>query len=112
MRGLGLLSLQKIDGAVHVRVTFVKREMGPTNSQKNRGKMKKFDQDFIKEMKDKLDVEMIGVASVEASASKELKEKATSLLPGARSVIVMGKEIYKEVVSLLKASKQAGEAES
>jgi len=74
--------------------------------------MKKFNKDCIKGMKEKLDVEMIGVASVEASASKELKEKATSLLPGARSVVVMGKEIYKEVVSLLKPSKQAGEAES
>ena len=49
--------------------------------------MEKFDKDFIKEMKEKLNVEMIGVASVETSASKELEEKATSLLPGARSVI-------------------------
>ncbi len=74
--------------------------------------MKHFDKHFIGEMKGKLDVEMIGVASVETSASKELKEKATSLLPGAKSVVVMGKEIYKEVVFLLKPSKQAGEAES
>lgn len=33
-------------------------------------------------------------------------------LPRAKSVVVFGKEIYKEVVSLLKPSKEAGEAES
>ena len=74
--------------------------------------METFDQEFVRKIKSKLDVELIGVASVEGSNSKELKERALSLLPGARSVIVLGKEIYKEVVSLLKSSKEAGEAES
>lgn len=73
--------------------------------------MRKFDQHFIQEMKSKLDVELIGVASVETSTSKELKDRATSLLPGVKSVIVVGKEIYKEVVALLEPSKGAGEAE-
>lgn len=73
--------------------------------------MKIFDRHFIQEMKSKLDVELIGVASVEKSTSKELKERATSLLPNAKSVVVLGKEIYKEVVSLLGPSKEAGEAE-
>jgi epoxyqueuosine reductase QueG len=62
-------------------------------------------------MKSKLDVELIGVASVEKSTSEELKDRATSLLPNAKSVVVLGKEIYKEVVSLLGPSKAAGEAE-
>jgi len=69
-----------------------------------------FDKSFIQEMKGKLDVELIGVASVERSTSKELKEKAAALLPGTKSVVVMGKEIYKEVVSLLTPSKEVGEA--
>ena len=33
-------------------------------------------------------------------------------MPNAKSVVVLGKEIYKEVVLLLKPSKEAGEAES
>jgi len=73
--------------------------------------MKKFDQHFTQEMKGKLDVELIGVASIEIPASRELKERASSLLPKAKSVMVVGKEIYKEVVSLLRPSKEAGEAE-
>ena len=72
--------------------------------------IREYNKDFIQEMKEKLDVEMIGVASV--GASKELRERATALLPGSRSVVVFGKEIYKEIVSLLKPSKEAGEAES
>lgn len=74
--------------------------------------MKEFGQDFIQGMKKKLDVELIGVASVQVSTSRELKDRASALLPEAKSVIVLGKEIYKEVVSLLKPSKEAGEAES
>lgn len=73
--------------------------------------MTKFDQDFIDEMKGKLDVEQIGVVSVETSTSKELKERTTSLLPGVKSVVVVEKEIYKEVVTLLQPTKQTGEAE-
>ena len=74
--------------------------------------MEEFGQDFIQGMKEALEVELIGVASIEASNSKELKERATALLAGARSAVVFGKEIYGEVVALLKASKEAGEAES
>lgn len=73
--------------------------------------MEEFGQDFIQGMKSKLDIELIGVTSVEASGSKELKERASALLPKAKSVLVFGKEIYKEVVSLLRPSKEAGEAD-
>jgi len=75
------------------------------------GKVRKFDLQFIQEMKKNLDVEMIGVVSTVTSTSKELREKAASLLPEVKSVIVLGKEIYKEVVALLKPSKEAGETE-
>ncbi len=72
--------------------------------------MKKFDRDFIQEMKTKLDVELIGVASIDTSTSKELKERAAALLPRAKSVVVLGKETFKEIVALLDVSKEAGEA--
>jgi len=72
--------------------------------------MEEFSQDFIQGMKNKLDIELIGVASVQAS--RELKERASALLPNTKSVVVFGKEIYKEVISLLKPSKEAGEGES
>ncbi len=73
--------------------------------------MRKFDQQSLQELKGKLGVDLMGVASLEKTASTELKERATSLLPGATAVVVLGKEIYKEVVSLLRPSKGAGEAE-
>ncbi len=74
--------------------------------------MTKFDRSFLAEMKKKLDVDLLGVASVEKSGSKELKERATALLPGAKSVVVFGKEIFKEVVSVLEPSKEVGEGEA
>jgi epoxyqueuosine reductase len=73
--------------------------------------MRKFDQSFLSDMKRKLDVELLGVASIEPSTPEELRSKATSLLPTAKSVVVVGKEIYEEIVSLLKPSKEAGAAE-
>jgi len=71
--------------------------------------MAKIGQDVLQEMKKKLEVDLIGVASVEAS--KELKHRASVFLPTAKSVLVLGKETYQEVVSLLGPSKGAGEAE-
>jgi epoxyqueuosine reductase QueG len=71
--------------------------------------MVKIGQDFLQEMKKKLDVDLIGVASVKTS--KELKERASVFLPTAKSVLVLGKETYPEVVALLGPSKGAGEAE-
>ena len=73
--------------------------------------MRTFGQEFFQEMESKLGIELMGVASIEASPTRELKDRAASLLPGVRSVIVLGKEIYKEVVALLEPSKRAGEAE-
>jgi epoxyqueuosine reductase len=73
--------------------------------------MRTFGQDFFQEMKSKMGIELIGVASIETSAARELKARGISLLPGVKSVIVLGKEIYKEVVALLEPSRGAGEAE-
>ena len=71
--------------------------------------MAKFDNDFFQEMKRKLDIDLIGVASVEAS--KELKDRAALFLPTVKSVVVLGKEAYKEVIALLKPSRGVGEPE-
>lgn len=71
--------------------------------------MSEFNQDFLQEMKEKLDIDIIGAASIEKS--QELKEKSAPFLPTAKSVIVFAKETYKEVVSLVGPSKGAGEAE-
>ncbi len=62
-------------------------------------------------MKSKLDVELLGVTSVGRAAPKKLRATAASLLPGAKSVVVFAKEIYKEVVALVQPSKGAGEVE-
>ncbi len=73
--------------------------------------MIKIDKDSLQEMKKKLDAELLGVVSINASTPKELRERASSLLPDVKSVVVGGKEIYKEVVALLRPSKEAGDAE-
>ncbi|MDO8955232.1 MAG: hypothetical protein Q7W38_00065, partial [Deltaproteobacteria bacterium] len=73
--------------------------------------MKKIDQNFLEEMRKKLDIDLLGVASVEGSNSQELRKQAISLLPGVKSVVVLGKQVYKEVVTLLGPAKSAGEAE-
>jgi epoxyqueuosine reductase QueG len=73
--------------------------------------MKKIDQNFLQEMKEKLQVEILGAAAVEGSNFEELRNQAVSLLPGVKSVVVFGKEIFKEVLALLGSSKGAGEAE-
>jgi epoxyqueuosine reductase len=72
-------------------------------------KVKKFDHDFLQGMKQKLEIDLIGAVSVEAST--ELKNPAAVFLPTVKSVVVLGKEAYKEVIALLKPSKEAGESE-
>ncbi len=77
---------------------------------KERTFMSTFNAEFRDEMKQKLGVELLGAASVDTGTAI-LKEKATALLPGAKSVLVFAKEMYREVVSLLRPSKDVGEAE-
>jgi epoxyqueuosine reductase len=71
--------------------------------------MAKLDLEFLQGMKQKLEIDLIGVASVEAS--KELKDKATVFLPTVKSVVVFAKEAYKEVVALLGPSREVGAPE-
>lgn len=71
--------------------------------------MKKYNRKFLQEMKENLDIDMIGVASIKTSS--ELKDRAVQFLPTVKSVIVFAKETYKEVVSLVEPSKESGEAE-
>jgi epoxyqueuosine reductase len=78
--------------------------------RKDRRSMSKFDDNFREEMIKKLGVELLGAASVD-SGSPILKERTCALLPGAKSVVVFGKEMYKEVVALLRPSKGVGEAD-
>ena len=70
-----------------------------------------FDPQSIQEMKQKLDVDLIGVARFDDSAPKELIESAQKLLLGTKSVVVFGKEVYGEIVDLLGPSKEEGTAE-
>ncbi len=72
--------------------------------------MGKFDANFREEIKRRLGVELLGVASVE-SGPPALKERTSALLPGAKSVVVFAKEMYREIVSLLRPSKGVGEAD-
>ena len=73
--------------------------------------MKKFDQRFIEEMKNKLEVDLLGAVAISDSTPALLKEQVRALLPGAKSVFVFAKEMYKEIVALLGPSKEVGAAE-
>lgn len=73
--------------------------------------MIKFDPKSVQEMKRKFDLELLGVALIDDDSPEEIKKSADALLPDARAVIVFGKEIYKELVDLIKPSKAVGEAE-
>jgi len=72
--------------------------------------MGKFDANFREEIKKKLGLELLGVASVD-SGPRALKERTAALLPGAKSVVVFAKEMYREIVGLLRPSKGVGEAD-
>ncbi len=73
--------------------------------------MKTFEWKFMEGMKNRLGVELLGVVSVDQSAPQELRDKATSLLPRVKSVVVIGKELFKEIVALQRPSKEAGDAD-
>ncbi len=73
--------------------------------------MKKYDLRFVEEMRNKLDVELLGAAAIHEGSPALLREQARALLPGAKSVLVFAKEMYKEIVALLGPTKEVGEAE-
>ena len=69
-----------------------------------------FDRSYLDEMKDRLDIDLAGAAAVDTTGSPELKRRVSPLMPTARSVVVLAKEIYQEVVDLLRPSSEAGQA--
>ena len=73
--------------------------------------MGKYGQYSLPDLKSKLGVELIGIVSAEQSTSKALKDQAAFLLPGVKSIVILGKEIYREVLTLLRSSKEVGEAD-
>ena len=56
------------------------------------------------------DVDVFGVASLGDARETPLYQSATALLPGARSIVVVGMEVYQEVLDLVAPEKQVGEA--
>ncbi|MCL5256666.1 MAG: hypothetical protein M1319_02585 [Chloroflexi bacterium] len=56
------------------------------------------------------DADIFGVASVQAAKGTPLYDSAISLLPGARSIVILGNEIFPEVVSLVSPERHVGEA--
>jgi epoxyqueuosine reductase QueG len=72
--------------------------------------MKTYDGQFLEEMKDRFEMDLVGAIALGDAGSAELEERVHCLLPNARSVVVFAKEIYREVVDLLRAGNEAGEA--
>jgi epoxyqueuosine reductase len=56
------------------------------------------------------DIDLFGVASVAEAAGTPLAESAIALLPGARAIVVLGMELFPEVLRLLTPDKVMGEA--
>lgn len=71
--------------------------------------MSRYDHAFLEDIRKKLDLDLIGAASV--SRSRPLKDQATPFLPTAQSVVVVAKAAYKEVVALVGPSREAGAPE-
>lgn len=55
--------------------------------------MAAYDQQFIRQMEEELEVDLLGVAPIDDSSPKELKDCADALMPTATSAVVLGKEI-------------------
>ena len=72
--------------------------------------MEVFDRGFLDEMKERFEIDLAGATTIESSGSAELERRVSPLLPTARSVVVFAREIYSEVVDLLRPSSEAGEA--
>ncbi len=73
--------------------------------------MLKFDSGQIREMKESFEIDLLGVARIDETSPDPLRTSAAALLPGAVSVVVFGKEIYRELVALIGPTNQVGAAE-
>jgi len=58
----------------------------------------------------KLDVDMVGVASLAEWKDTKLEETALRLLPQARSVVILAMEVYPEILDLTSPGRVTGEA--
>lgn len=56
------------------------------------------------------EVDLYGVASVAEAAGTPLYDSAVALLPGARAIVVLGMELFAEVLQLITPKKAMGEA--
>lgn len=56
------------------------------------------------------EVELVGVAAVDEAAGTPLHASAVGLLPKAAAIVVLGAELYGEVLRLVAPDKQMGEA--
>lgn len=64
----------------------------------------------VQEALAKLDVDMAGVASLDDLKGTKLEEDALKLLPSARSIVVLGMEIFPEFLDLTSPERMAGAA--
>ena len=58
----------------------------------------------------RLDVDAVGIASVDEWKGTKLEETALKLLPTARSVVVMAMEIYPEIIDHARPGRTMGKA--
>jgi epoxyqueuosine reductase len=64
----------------------------------------------VREALEKLDVDMVGVARLRDLEGTPLEESALRLLPAARSIVVVGMEVYPEFLDLTGHERTMGEA--
>ena len=62
----------------------------------------------VQEALSKLDVDMVGVARIDSLKDAKLKKAALKLLPSARSMVVVGMEIWPEFLDLTSPERIAG----
>ena len=65
---------------------------------------------LLQDSTSKLDVDVVGIASLDEWKGTKLEECAVSLLPEARSVIVFAGEIYPETLNLARPGRTMGQA--
>jgi epoxyqueuosine reductase len=64
----------------------------------------------VQKILSELDVDMVGVARLRDLKGTRLEESALKLLPSARSIVVLGMEIYPEFLDLTSPERVMGEA--
>ncbi len=62
---------------------------------------KKYGKEFLEEMKTKFRIDLIGVMSVDKSDNKHFKQGIKTLLPGAKSAVILAVEVAKETLAMV-----------